>query len=168
MDLDPLVDFGTLSIQEILDQDSRPTLVIDLDPDQDIHDPAHPIHPVFCNAALNLHEKLYDAVLGNDPHNLPTSDDHSTFEQFCSWSTGSTPHDDYKGIFPLSFLFRDILWTGSTVRRRWRLISGNRLWSISSPVGDLSEGPHFEKIHRLLASRTRLQSATKEFLNPGQ
>jgi PAS domain S-box-containing protein len=145
MDLDPSVEFDTLSIREILDQDSRPTLVIDLDPDQDIHDLAHPIQPVFCNSALRLHEKLYDAVLGNEPFKPLSPDDNTTFEEFCSWATGSTPHDDSKDVFPLSFLFQNILWTGSTVRQRWRLISGNLLWSINAPVGDLSEGPPSEK-----------------------
>lgn len=35
-----------------------------------------------------------------------------------------------------------MLWTGSTVRRRWRLISGNMLWKEYIPTRDSAKGPN--------------------------
>ncbi|KAK0712313.1 hypothetical protein B0T21DRAFT_376400 [Apiosordaria backusii] len=144
------------SIREVLDADSRPTFVLDLDPDDPL--PITPTNttgsptgrakvllPVFCNAALRLYERLYDGLIGIDAQGLPPEEEpqDASFEEFKQWATGVTTHDDSKDVFPLSFLYGDLLWTGSTVRKRWRLISGNRLWraaEVASPVGDLSSG----------------------------
>ncbi|KAK4180903.1 hypothetical protein QBC36DRAFT_319342 [Triangularia setosa] len=144
------------SIKEILDADSRPTFVLDLDPDDPLpitstnttgSPPARAkvLLPVFCNAALRLYERLYDGLIGLDAQGLPPEQEpqDASFDDFKKWATGVTTHDDSKDVFPLSFLYGDLLWTGSTVRKRWRLISGNCLWraaEVASPVGDLSAG----------------------------
>ncbi|KAI0121090.1 aerobic respiration control sensor protein arcB [Xylariales sp. AK1849] len=131
-----LGEFDSLSVTEVLDQDSRPTFVIDLDPDEDAVVNASGIVPVFCNSALRLHALLLDVVVGNgtaveDPNIAPT------YTDFRSWATGVTKFDDSKDVFPLSFLYSEMLWTGSTVGKRWRLISGN-LWNPGISVRELS------------------------------
>lgn len=133
---DPAQGLDALRVREVIDADSRPTFILDLDPD----DPSShkTIAPVFCNAALRLHERLLDAVLGNGPQDSPSS--HHDFKQ---WATGVTPHDDSKDVFPLSFSCYNLLWTGSTVRRRWRIISGNSLWH-NAPSLDLASGAPLE------------------------
>jgi len=148
-----------LKVSELLDADPRPTFVIDLDPDEDFS-VRHPdggqfLLPVFYNAALHLHERLFDALVGTDAQGLDTDagekdykdttttsarDRPTTFADFKKWATGVTPHDESGDIFPLSFLYGDMLWTGSTVQKRWRLISGNRLWRDTGPLRDLSSG----------------------------
>jgi len=135
-----------LKISEVLDADPRPCFVIDLDPDEDI--PAHDTNgvklllPVFSNAALRLHEQLFDALIGADAQGLDADvgTECPTFVNFKKWVTGVTPHDESGDIFPLSFLYGEMLWTGSTVHKRWRLISGNRLWRDTGPFRDLSSG----------------------------
>jgi PAS domain S-box-containing protein len=140
MDVDSLQELNSLDIRELLDQDSRPTLIIDLDPDEHVPVGAGPLHPVFCNSALRLHERLFDDVVGKHLETSSSDQDRSLYNDFKIWATGVTTHDDSKDVFPLSFLYRDMLWTGSTVRRRWRLISGNLLWSSTGPLQDLSAG----------------------------
>ena len=145
MELDPdqvssRKEFDSLSIIEILDQDSRPTFVIDLDPDESITVGAKRVSPIFCNSALRLHEKLLDVIIGNVAGSGNSDDPTSPlslYEEFCSWATGTTRFDDSKDVFPNTFMFFDLIWTGSTVRKRWRLISGN-LWSGGVPTRDLS------------------------------
>jgi hypothetical protein len=145
MDADPADELNTLGVKEVLDQDSRPTFVIDLDPDeQRIVAGANTIFPVFCNAALRSHERLYDALIGQDAEGLFNKQEQPTYEDFKSWATGVTQFDDSKDVFPLSFLYGDMLWTGSTVRKRWRLISGNLCWGANVPLRDLSAGPPSE------------------------
>ncbi|KAK8124014.1 hypothetical protein PG999_003932 [Apiospora kogelbergensis] len=134
---------NTLFITEVLEQDSRPTFVIDLDPDETITIGATKILPIFCNSALRLHESLYESILGRGaPKSL------RSYEEFSRWATGVTKFDDSRDVFPLSHLFHDMIWTGSTIRKRWRLISGN-LYAATVPVRDLSvvsgrasEDPH--------------------------
>lgn len=145
--LEPGEGLETLSIKDVLDADSRPTFIIDLDPDDPSRHVADTVAPVFCNAALRLHERLLDAVLGHSPpenggSNLLVQSSHADFKQ---WVTSVTPHDDSKDVFPLSCTYEDLLWTGSTVKKRWRIISGNRLWRLEDePSLDLSSGAPLE------------------------
>jgi hypothetical protein len=121
----------------------RPAFVLDLDPDDETLAGSDVIHPVFCNSALRLHERLFDAVIsGKQSEGL--SEEQVSYEDFKQWATSVTPHDDSKDVFPLSFLYSNLLWTGSTVRQRWRFISGNFLWSANIPLRDLSSGPPIE------------------------
>ena len=153
MAVDPADELASLPISDILDADSRPTFVIDLDPDELASSGSDAIVPVFCNAALRSHERLLDAITSRDPDaQAPPSGGPavgavaatklSPATAFRAWATGVTPHDDSKDVFPLSCVYADMLWTGSTVRQRWRLISGNRLWRADSdqPIKDLSSG----------------------------
>ncbi|RYP67705.1 hypothetical protein DL771_007112 [Monosporascus sp. 5C6A] len=125
-------EFDTLSITEVLDEDPRPTFAIDLDPDGSIIIGSKRVSPIFCNSALRLHERLLDAVVGS-----ASDASQAAYEEFSTWATGTTQFDDSRDVFPNPFLFSDLLWTGSTVRKRWRLISGN-LWSGGIPARDLS------------------------------
>lgn len=125
-------EFDSLSITEVLDQDPRPTFVIDLDPDESVTVGAKSVSPIFCNSALRVYERLLDVIVGHDTEPLPPAHEH-----FCNWATGLTKFDDSKDVFPNSFLFFDLIWTGSTVRKRWRLVSGN-LWGGRAPSRGLS------------------------------
>ncbi|KAF4990600.1 hypothetical protein FGRMN_8359 [Fusarium graminum] len=139
MESDIADDLSKLNVRDILNADSRPTFIIDLDPDDDSPLRSKPIQPVFSNTALITHERLSDAVRGEEAPSL--ADEHAdadTYSDFKSWATGITTQDDSKDVFPLFFLFHGLLWTGSTVAKRWRLISGNRLWQHTSAPAKLS------------------------------
>lgn len=139
MESDIADDLSKLNIRDILNADSRPTFIIDLDPDDDSPLRSKPIRPVFSNTALTTHERLLDAVRGEEtPVVADEQADPDSYSDFRNWATGITTQDDSKDVFPLFFLFNGLLWTGSTVAKRWRLISGNRLWQHTSPPTDLS------------------------------
>ncbi|KAK7750759.1 hypothetical protein SLS62_007311 [Diatrype stigma] len=121
--------FSSLSITEILDQDPRPTFVIDLDPDDSVTTNAKSLSPIFCNSALRVHESLFDVVVGRDAAYSP-----AVYENFSTWATGPTKSGSSKDVVPRSCQFFDLIWTGSTVRKRWRLISG-------MPTCDFSADP---------------------------
>lgn len=147
METRPIEELDQLGLREVLDADSRPTFVVDLDPDEDSLEVVKVISPVFCNAALRLYERLHDGIIGphaqgfDETKTSKKGDKPPTYNDFKSWATGVTSHDDSKDVFPLSFLYGDFMWSGSTVRQRWRLISGNRLWHAGAhPDGDLSSG----------------------------
>lgn len=132
-------DLDSLSLKEILDEDSRPTFIIDLDPDFTNGIPT--IQPVFCNAALKLHSRLLDSVVEQPSEECQ---DHgstaATYNDFYNWATGVSKFNNSKDIFPLTLLYQGLLWTGSTVRQRWRIISGNALYRASDiPKNGLSD-----------------------------
>ncbi|KAJ4258048.1 hypothetical protein NW762_008188 [Fusarium torreyae] len=132
-------DLSKLNIREVLNADSRPTFIIDLDPDEESPPRLRNIQPVFFNTALGTHERLLDSVRGEET--LSLTDDQTdpvSYSDFKDWATSVTTQDDSKDVFPLFFLYKGLLWTGSTVGKRWRLISGNRLWQHSSSPASLS------------------------------
>lgn len=212
---DQMDGLDALGIREVLDADSRPTFIIDLDPDQPSRSVSTSVSPVFCNAALLSHDRLLDAVLGRDttttpasasaPASLPAAGgaggageapagpstpiststrpasapgpplsdldpahhgpdpggSHSlrqSHDAFKRWVTGVTTHDDSKDVFPLSYMYYEMLWTGSTVRKRWRIISGNRLWRADVPVVNLASGAPLE----VATGGSRASQATKK------
>jgi hypothetical protein len=130
-------ELDQLSLKEILDQDSRPTFVIDLDPDYPV---GSTIQPIFCNAALRVHDQLLDNITGVADADLAdkSPDGTTTYDDFRTWATGVSRHNKSKDVFPLTLHYQALLWTGSTIRQRWRLISGNALFQISDiPKGNL-------------------------------
>ncbi|KAF2664426.1 aerobic respiration control sensor protein arcB [Microthyrium microscopicum] len=135
----PITSLGELehlSIEEVLDQDSRPSFILDLDPDQDRV--SHLLSPIFCNLALRVHYQLYDAVTSGELPTPLSRSEKPSYQDFRAWAISVTTHDDSKDVFPLSFLFGNLLWTGFTVRRRWRIISGNILWNEKGPLANVS------------------------------
>ena len=124
-----LQDLDSLSLKEILDEDSRPTFIVDLDPD--CVNESTIIQPVFCNAALKLHSRLLDSITEPSDNDQDSGSLAATYPDFRNWVTGISKFNNSKDIFPLTQLFSGLLWTGSTVRSRWRIISGNALYHAS-------------------------------------
>lgn len=156
-------ELDNLSLKEILDQDSRPALVIDLDPDYIV---GHAIRPIFCNAALRLHDRLLDSITGaaNDfPHDAASSTDGAaSYDEFVDWATETSRFNDSKDFFSLTIQYHGLLWTSSTIRSRWRIISGNALYKTSDiPKGNLNwASPKKPKKKPRNAVRDRLGKST--------
>lgn len=150
LDADAFRELDSLSLKEILDQDSRPTFVLDLDPD---YITGNAIRPIFCNAALRLHDRLLDSVTGaTDDNGIKENfGDAATYNDFVTWATGISRFNDSKDVFPLTLHYHGLLWTGSTIRARWRIVSGNALFQTSDiPKGNLhSAAPNVPKPRQL-------------------
>jgi hypothetical protein len=135
-------ELDQLHVREVFDADSRPAFIIDLDPDDEVSSiTGLVLKPVFVNSALRLHQRLLDVVTGVEVTDKPGLADAPTYKDFKSWVMSMTKHDDSKDVFPLFFEFENLLWTGSTVRRRWRIITGNMLWKQNISSRDISSGP---------------------------
>jgi PAS domain S-box-containing protein len=129
LEIAALQELDSLSLKEILDEDSRPTFVLDLDPD--FIDDFLAIQPVFCNAALKLHSRLLDSIVEAPEECINKDPAAATYDEFRIWATGISRFNNSKDIFPLTILYQGLLWTGSTIRQRWRIISGNALYRAS-------------------------------------
>jgi hypothetical protein len=128
---DAFNELNSIPLNDILDQDSRPTFVLDLDSDRiDYGLRKDELRPIFSNSALRFHETLLEKVTGVvDP--MQTGDTGATYLEFHSWATSWSKFDDSRDVFPLTFLYAGMLWTGSTIRQRFRIISGNRCYDTS-------------------------------------
>lgn len=137
-------DFNSIAVKEVLEHDPRPTFVLDLDPDDvKATSTSLSLKPLFCNDALRTHHQLFDVLVGDTDRDssLAASADHES-SAFRSWATSVTKFDDTRDVYPLTFVLNGMLWTGMTIRRRWRIISGNQYSQVpdASPL-NLSAGP---------------------------
>lgn len=137
-----VLELESIGIREILDQDSRPTFVIDLDPDIDGATNTKVLAPLFGNSSLKIYERLWDVVCGYTTHESPSTP--LLYEDFRSWATSRTSFEDTGDVYPSTKVFFGMLWTGSTIRKRFRLISGNHCFTLPDCTGDLSSGPPAE------------------------
>jgi hypothetical protein len=121
-----LKELDGIRFREVLDQDPRPAFILDLDSDHlDYSEAKTSIRPVFCNAALRLHDQLLDRITGLDTEDGLAQTQYSQFE---SWVTSVSEFDDSRDVFPQTFLYGGMLWTGFTSKQRWRFVSGIQ-WS---------------------------------------
>ena len=124
---------------DLLDQDLRPTFIIDLDDDS--HDrPTSPLRPVFCNALLHVSRSLKSIILGlntsNDESSVNGDGPHS-YSDFASWARCPLEEQARDGSL-LSITYHGILWKSSTVGGRWRIISGTEFNSIAPYLSHFS------------------------------
>jgi PAS domain S-box-containing protein len=124
-------DLKNIGVTEWLDCDPRPTFVLDLDPDFDAIAEKATLTPTFYNLSLRSYDRLLDVVIGReDVESLGVADktswgeDKKPWSEFRTWVMSITKFDDSMDLYPLTFTYGGMLWTGSTVRRRWRIISG--------------------------------------------
>lgn len=137
-----ITDVNTIPMCELLDADSRPSFILDLDPDVETTPNSKILAPVFYNSSLRSYESLREIMNGETTVSEVGLPETVTYEEFRTWAVSVTPHDASRDVWPTSFLFCGMIWTGCTVRRRFRTISGNRCYNSESVTsGDLAQGP---------------------------
>jgi hypothetical protein len=160
---DAFLELDTISLKEVLESDSRPTFILDLD--SDYVDPAgskNEIRPIFVNAALQSHDRLLDSVTGASTEGTANDSVTTTYADFCSWATSVTKFDDSRDIFPSTLTYRGLYWTGSTIRQRWRMISGNLISQLADvPKGNLFSSTSGVLVATIDGNRSSRTAATK-------
>ena len=107
---------------ELLECDSRPTFILDLERTQDPHEQR--LQTVFSNAPLQHLLHVLDPTQSRG--DIPADDIAlGQYLRFKAWSTSSSVSahtaDDYKTPFD----YQGLLWIRTTLRKRWRIISGS-------------------------------------------
>lgn len=112
---DAFNELNAIPLNDILDQDSRPTFVLDLDSDYvDYGLRKDELRPIFCNSALRLHETLLEKITGvEDAKESATTEAATQYLEFRQWASNWSKFDDSRDVFPLTFLYEGMLWTGS-------------------------------------------------------
>jgi hypothetical protein len=109
-------EFEDIGVRELLEQDSRPTFIIDLEGlDRTLK--GLPISPVFSNATLRSSDALLDIISGRA--NSEILGRLITYREYYTWAVSISEYGSD------TFLYGGLLWTRSTIRRTWRVISGN-------------------------------------------
>ena len=115
---------GDIGMIELLECDSRPTFILDLDETQYLDDDR--LDTAFSNVAL----QRLSRILNPAQERRDTVVDDNALEQFWlfkNWATSSSTHDHTADGYRTSFEYQNLFWIGSTLRKRWRIISGSAI-----------------------------------------
>lgn len=124
-----LYDIGII---ELLEQDGRPTFILDLKEATDLSN-IH-LQPVFCNTSLQSVTHLQGIVTGKAIANSYSSPyEPNKYSDFRKWALGLPGHDNLIDGYLPNFLYNRLLWNCATLRKRWRIISGSGMSHDPSP-----------------------------------
>jgi PAS domain S-box-containing protein len=122
---------ASVSIVELLQQDERPTFIIDLANGSNFV--PGPLQIIFANPSLLGHDTVLKMVLGKADLDSPGVVTN-TFPEFKSWALSFVKSNEALDVCLPSFAYGGFTWTCSTLKRRLRAISG----SITSNLGSSS------------------------------
>lgn len=120
-----------IGITELLEEDSRPTFVIDL------HAPSKVVNGrmnvLFCNKSLRFFDDLRTVVLAETFYpssSTPTSAQEAQAAadaEFKDWATSVPEFDSSTDGYLPRHTYRGMFWTSCTLRGRWRVISASQV-----------------------------------------
>ena len=111
-----------IGVAELLDQDDRPTFMIDLG-NQSTLDPG-PLKIVFANVSLRTSLGLLETVKGNTDLSSPGLSATTAFNEFKHWATSYVKNHEALDVNVPAFPYAGFIWTCSNLRKRLRLIRG--------------------------------------------
>jgi hypothetical protein len=126
-------------VLELLEQDGRPTFVVDL-ADASNFAPG-PFRIVFANSALRSNSALYESVVGKlaetSPRSAPLAQevDVKGFIQFKAWLLSASNNGESLDVCLPAYLHGGVSWSCSTLRRRLRVASASAVLSNPSSHG---------------------------------
>ena len=129
---------GKIGMIELLECDSRPTFILDLERTQDPYD--EHLHTDFSNASLQRLPRILDSAQLR--RGLPAENSElEQYSQFKEWATSSSTTDHIADGYTNSFEYQDLLWTTVTLRKRWRIISGSAIGLKDTAAGCFPSPP---------------------------
>lgn len=118
-----LLALNGISLLELFDYDEKPTFIFDIEKQADTTDWS--VKVVYHNHSIRSSHGTLAVLLGlirNGPAPLANElKDRSLFEQ---WITGKQAAREASSQYSRQYLFHDLLWTRTTLRKRWVVAAG--------------------------------------------
>lgn len=111
---------ASINIVELLEQDARPTFIIDLN--GPLHSNTQSLDIIFANSALRLLPDLLK-LMQADASSISLSDALESISLFQKWILSLTPRNRTEKENQ-TVSFGGTIWTLSTIRQRFRIVSG--------------------------------------------
>lgn len=124
-----------LGVLELLEQDERPTFILDLD-DQDNYEPG-PLKILFANVSLRASGPILDMITGRAGQASPGLAATTMFSDFKAWSTSYVKNHEPLDVDLPSFFYGGSHWTSSSLRKRFRVIKAKA----SSSKANINSNP---------------------------
>lgn len=144
---------------ELLECDSRPTFILDLEQTQD---PYHQrLHTVFSNASLQRLPHVIDPAQLR--RGIPADDvELGQYSRFKQWATSPPTYGYVTDNHIDSFEYQSLSWIGSTLRKRWRIISGSPVGLKDSSAGSFISPPVESQMGNRGMKTTSIDSLTRK------
>lgn len=113
---------GSVGITELLEQDERPTFIIDVANPINFT-PGGPLVIVYANASLRGYGTILDMVTSGEKTDSPGI--VTDFPEFKAWALSFVKHNESMDVCLPSISYGGINWSCCTLRKRLRLISGS-------------------------------------------
>lgn len=120
---------SSIGVLELLEQDERPTFIVDLADTWNYGTAT--LRPIFVNQSLKSQDGL-EMLLTGDGISEASSPSLYPFMQFKSWILSASVDGESLAVCLPSFVYSNITWTCSTLRKRLRIISGTAIVSPAS------------------------------------
>lgn len=117
-------DLNAIGVIEGFEHDGRPTFIVDLFADANVNN--NSLQVVYGNPSMQASSDLLDVISGKNDIEILRSSMAKDYTDFKSWATDSTKHEKAADLCHPSLLYGRYLWTGFTLRKRWRVISGTQ------------------------------------------
>ena len=117
--LDIIQEIGAV---EVLDQDDRPTFIIDLQNHANFE--PGPLHILFSNTVLRASGETLDLVTGRGLQGSYNLSSTSMFNEFKSWTISYVKNHESLDVSLPSFRYLGATWSCNTLRKRLRIIRG--------------------------------------------
>lgn len=111
-----------VGIVELLDQDDRPTFIIDLGNHTNLE--PGPLKLIFANPALRSSHGILGLVTGQKHVNSPGLVVTTAFSEFKAWATSYVRNNQALDVPLPSFSYAGFTWVCSTLKKQLRLIRG--------------------------------------------
>ncbi|KAI8933809.1 hypothetical protein NX059_009512 [Plenodomus lindquistii] len=121
---DPLRLLGSVGIVELLEQDQRPTFIVDIDNAQNHTPDVSDLPIVFVNNALRSSAAIWDSVAGIAPDANPDDQAALANHNFRAWLASNIAARDTPDENPSPIEHGGVVWSCYTLRRRLRVVSG--------------------------------------------
>ncbi|KAK8162198.1 hypothetical protein IWX90DRAFT_236824 [Phyllosticta citrichinensis] len=126
-----------IGITELLEHDGRPTFIVDLG-DPSVYGPGY-LNVVFANAALRSSTGLVDLITGKVVNDAKDPSTLRSFAQFKTWLLSAVVNGESLDVCLPGLLYSDLSWNAYTIRKRYRIVSGN--YAMSPPSETSSSIP---------------------------
>jgi hypothetical protein len=127
---------GDIGVLELLEQDYRPTFIVDLS-DGANYSPG-PLRMIFANSSLRSNLALFDFIQGRGSDASPRSEPLKGFPHFKAWLLSATLNGESLDVCLPAFVNGGVSWSLSTIRKRLRVASASP--SSSGPHSNISPG----------------------------
>lgn len=150
-----LHDLQGVGVIELLDQDERPTFIIDLVGPSNFG--PGPLNIIWRNAAMR-------AAVGVDELISKSAEDNVDFSRFKAWIVSFVKEKRSMDVCLPSLSYGGISWTCSTVRNRFRFVSGN---SAAVSITPTSPAP-IARASSILEQRSQVRTPSRDINTPGR